>query len=209
MKFLADLVLDPITFTVIAAGVFALALVLRFKASRVLDGIYATGGVLGALFLIAILIIIVMNMGARWFLIPFPGSTDYAGYCMAASSCFALAYALNNGAHIRVNLVLQKLGRWRRMGEIWCYGIAAVMALVFARYAIKANIWSEKLNDISQGQDMTPLWIPQISMSVGAVLLAVENGAVLLALALVDHLVRLLLTRHQGVEVAALGEGEA
>lgn len=205
MKFLADLLLDPVWFTVIAAGVMALAVFVRFTVPAVLDGIYVAGGVLGALFLIVILLIIVANMVLRnlstfGISIPFPGSTDYAGYCMAASSCFALAYALNRGAHIRVGLVLGRMGRWRRYGEIWCYGVAALMAIVFARYAIKANIWSEKLNDVSQGLDMTPMWVPQISMSVGAVLLAV---------ALVDHLVRLLVTRHEGVEVAALGEGEA
>lgn len=167
---------------------------------RSLDMLYLAGGVLGALFLVAILVIILMNMGARWLLIPFPGSTDYAGYCMAASSCFALAYALNKGAHIRVSLILSRLGTWRRFGEIWCYGVAAVMACVFARYAIKANIWSSTLNDISQGQDKTPLWIPQIAMSVGAVLLAI---------ALIDHLVRILFTEHEGVEKTAIGEGEA
>ena len=42
--------------------------------------------------------------------------------------------------------------------------------------------------------------VPQIAMSVGAVLLAI---------ALVDHLVRLLLTPHDGVEAGAVGEGEA
>ena len=200
MKFLADLALGPWSFVGLAVVVVGLALFLRLKAPRILDGLYVAGGVAGAVFLIAILTIIVMNMGARWFLIPFPGSTDYAGYCMAASSCFALAYALNKGAHIRVNLVLGRLGSWRRYGEIWCYGIAALMALVFARYAVKANIWSEKLNDISQGQDKMQLWIPQLSMSIGAILLAV---------ALVDHLVQLLLTDHDGVEQTAMGEGEA
>lgn len=200
MKFLADLVLDPVTFTALAAALFALAVLVRFTVPAILDALYVAGGVLGAVFLIAILVIIVMNMGARWLLIPFPGSTDYAGYCMAASSCFALAYALNKGAHIRVSLVLVRLGRWRRFAEVWCYGAAALMAIVFARYTIKMNIFSELINDISQGQDKTPLWIPQMSMSVGAVLLAV---------ALVDHLIRLLFTDHDGIERAALGEGEA
>ena len=205
MKFFADLALGTYSFIGVAVAVIALALMLRWKAPRILDGIYVAGGVIGALFLIVILVIIVINMVLRnlseyGIFIPFPGSTDYAGYCMAASSCFALAYALNKGSHIRVNLVLGRLGSWRRYGEIWCYGVAAVMALVFARYAIKANIWSEKLNDISQGQDKMQLWIPQLSMSIGAILLAV---------ALVDHLVRLLLTQHRGVEVAQVGEGEA
>ncbi|MEL7000802.1 MAG: TRAP transporter small permease [Pseudomonadota bacterium] len=200
MKLAADLLLDPLSFLLIACCLVGLALVLRFRAPRVLDGLYLAGGIAGALFLIAILVIILMNMSARWLLIPFPGSTDYAGYCMAASSCFALAYALNNGAHIRVNLVLGRLGSWRRYGEVWCYGVAALMALVFARYAVKTNIWSEKLNEISQGQDKTEIWIPQLSMTI---------GAILLALALIDHLVRLLVTDHDGVAKTALGEGEA
>jgi hypothetical protein len=34
-------------------------------------------------------------------------------------------------------------------------------------------------------------------------------GAILLAIALVDHLVRLLMTPHDGVEKAQMGEGEA
>ncbi len=120
----------------------------------------------------------------------FPGATDYAGYCMAASSFLSLAYALNRGAHIRVSLMLASLGRWRRLGEIWCFGVAAVTATFFARYAIKANIWSAKLNDVSQGQDATPMWVPQLAMSA---------GTVLLALALWDHLIRLIASDHAGI----------
>ena len=202
---MADLALGEWTFIALAVAVVGLALLLRLKAPRVLDGIYVAGGIGGACFLIVILLIILANMLLRnlssfGISIPFPGSTDYAGYCMAASSCLALAYALNKGAHIRVSLVLGRLGTWRRYGEIWCYSVAALMALVFARYAIKTNIWSDKLHEISQGLDKTPIWIPQLSMSIGAVLLAI---------ALVDHLVRLLLTDHDGVESTAVGEGEA
>lgn len=205
MKVLADLALGEWSFIALAIAVVGLALLLRLKAPRVLDGIYVAGGVGGAIFLIIILLIILANMTLRNLSslnisIPFPGSTDYAGYCMAASSCLALAYALNKGAHIRVSLVLGRLGRWRRYGEIWCYSVAALMALVFARYAVKTNIWSDKLHEISQGLDKTPIWIPQLSMSIGAILLAI---------ALVDHLVRLLLTEHGGVEQSAVGEGEA
>ncbi|MEM7177402.1 MAG: TRAP transporter small permease [Pseudomonadota bacterium] len=165
---------------------------------KTLDALYLAGGILGAFFLIAILVLIVLQMAARWTGTVFPGSTDYAGYCMAASSFFALAYALNHGAHIRVTLFLSRMGSWRRYAEIWCYGVAAVIATLFARYAIKANIWSAKLNDISQGQDATPLWVPQIAMSVGTVLLAI---------ALWDHLIRILFTSHTGVQAGAV-EGQ-
>ena len=164
----------------------------------VLDFIYLAAGVLAALSLIAILGLIVVQMLARWTGEVFPGAPDYAGYAMASASFFALAYALNHGSHIRVSLLLSALGSKRKWGEIWCTLIAAVTATLFARYAIKATYWSEKLNDVSQGQDATPLWIPQLSMSIGTVLLAI---------ALWGHLVRILFTTHPGVRTPDITEG--
>ncbi len=151
---------------------------------RGLDGLYRLCGGLAAIFLVLILSTIVAQMAARWFGTVFPGSTDYAGYFMAAASFFAMAYALNHGAHIRVTLFLGKLGRHRRWGEIWCFGMGGALAAYFAFYAIKAAYWSYKLNDISQGQDALPIWIPQIPMAIGTTVLAI---------ALFDHLVRILL----------------
>lgn len=143
-----------------------------------LDRLYDAGGALAAVFMVALLIVITLQMVARWTGQQFPGSTDYAGYCMAAASFFALAYALNRGAHIRVALLLTRLGRWRRAGELWCFGVGSALACYFAWYAIKAVRVSYQLHDISQGQDATPLWIPQLVMAI---------GGTLFALALVDR----------------------
>ena len=155
----------------------------RHPVRRVLDAVYRFCGGLAACFLVVILVIIVLQMLARWTGRTFPGSTDYAGYCMAAASFFAMAYALNHGAHIRVNLLLSKLGRYRRWGEVWCFAIGTALGCYFAFYAVKATYWSRLLNDVSQGQDATPLWIPQLAMSAGTIVLAI---------ALADHLVRVL-----------------
>jgi TRAP-type C4-dicarboxylate transport system permease small subunit len=138
-----------------------------------LDRLYEVCGGLAALFLIVLLLVIVAQMSARWSGQQFPGSTDYAGYCMAASSFFALAHTLNRGAHIRVSLLLTRLGRWRHLGELWCFAIGTALAWYFAFYAIKAVRVSYKLHDISQGQDATPLWIPQLAMAFGTTLLAI------------------------------------
>jgi len=148
-----------------------------------LDLLYRLCGYIAALFLIAILGIIVAQMMARWTGHVFPGSTSYAGYCMAAASFFALAYTLNHGAHIRVTLLLTKLGRWRRFAELWCFGVGAALACYFAWFAVKGIRISIMINDVSQGQDATPLWIPQLSMGIGTIVLAV---------CLVDHWVRLV-----------------
>ncbi|MBB4302523.1 TRAP-type C4-dicarboxylate transport system permease small subunit [Rhodobium orientis] len=157
---------------------------------RVLDLLYLGGGVIAALFMIAILVIIVLQMLARWTGHVFPGATDYAGYCMAGASFFAFAYALNHGAHIRVSILLNALGKHRRWLEIWCFAIGAATASYFAWFAVRGTYWSHKLNDISQGLDATPVWIPQLSMAAGTVLLAV---------AFWDHLIRLILTGQHGI----------
>ncbi|WGW05730.1 TRAP transporter small permease [Tropicibacter oceani] len=152
---------------------------------RMLDALYLTGGVIAAIFTVLILLIIVAQMVARWTGQVFPGATDYAGYCMAGASFFAFAYALNHGTHIRVSLALNAMGKYRRWGETFCFAIGAVTTTFLARYAIKVTQESHKFRDVSQGQDATPLWIPQVLMAVGAVLLAI---------AFWDNLIRLLAT---------------
>ena len=157
---------------------------------RGLDALYLAAGVGAAFCLIAILVLIVAQMLARWTGHVFPGATDYAGYCMAAASFFAFAYALNHGAHIRVSLLLTGLGRHRWWGELWCFGIGTAISTWFAWYAIRGNQISWRFNELSQGLDATPMWIPQLSMSIGTVMLAV---------AFWDHLVRLIFTGSHGI----------
>jgi TRAP-type C4-dicarboxylate transport system permease small subunit len=157
---------------------------------RTLDFAYTLGGVIASLFLIAILVLIVVQMLARWTGQVFPGATDYAGYCMAGASFFAFAYALNHGAHIRVSLFLSVLGRRRWWGEVWCFAIGTAIASWFAWYAVRGTHVSWRWNELSQGLDATPMWIPQLSMAAGAVLLAV---------AFWDHLLRLIFTGRHGI----------
>jgi TRAP-type C4-dicarboxylate transport system permease small subunit len=158
---------------------------------RGLDALYLTGGYVSALFLLAILSLIVLQMAARWTGMVVPGAADYAGYCMAGASFMGFAYALNEGAHIRVALMLQFMGRYRRWGEVWCFGVGTVATVWLFWYAQKGARTSFRFGDISQGQDATPLWIPQSVMVVGAALLAI---------CFIDNLVRVLFTGTSGVK---------
>ena len=150
---------------------------------RALDLLYFGGGILAAAFLIVILLVICAQMISRWAGITFPGSANYAGYCMAASTFLALAYAFNAGAHVRVSLFLRKMGRFQRLGEIWCYLVAAAIMTFFAWSAIERNIQTWQFNFKSQGLDATPLWIPELGMTL---------GAILFAMTLWQHLVRIV-----------------
>ena len=167
---------------------------------RGLDLLYLAGGAIAAGFLVLLLVLILLQMAARWSGFGFPGSTEYAGYAMAAASFFALAYTLNRGGHIRVSLVLSRLGRFRYVGEVWCFAVGTALTCYLAWYAIRGVAWSRQLGDVSQGQDATPLWIPQLAMAAGSILLAI---------AFVDNLVRLLAFGAHGIEADPLEESHA
>ena len=79
----------------------------------------------------------------------------------------------------------------RRVLEVWCFGVGAAVMWYFAYYCQKFVFWSWKFNDISQSQDKTALWIPQSLMLAGAVILAI---------ALTDHFLRVLITGDHGIE---------
>jgi len=163
---------------------------------RILDRVYVGCGVIAALFLIAILSLIVLQMLARWTGEVFPGAPDYAGYSMAAASFFAFAHALGRGAHIRVSMVLNLVGpRTRRAMETWCFSIAAALGWYFSYFAVKATYWSWKFNDVSQGQDATPLWIPQTAMVLGSTVFAI---------ALTDNLIHVIFSGRHRIETEAV-----
>ena len=166
---------------------------------RTLDALYLVAGVLAALCLIAILTLIVVQMLARWTGEVFPGAPDYAGYAMAAASFLAFANALNKGAHIRVSIVLNAVpARIQRILEIWCFAIGAAVMWYFVYYCQRFVFWSWKFNDISQGQDKTPLWMPQTAMLIGAVIFAI---------ALTDHLAQIIFKGSHSITRETAGEG--
>jgi TRAP-type C4-dicarboxylate transport system permease small subunit len=141
---------------------------------RLLDLLYQAAAVLAALCLIAILVLIVMQMVARWTGAIFPGAANYAGYAMAAASFLAFASTLNRGAHIRVSILLNVVSsRTRRVLELWCFGLGSLIAWYFVYHAGRFTYWSWKFNEVSQAQDASPLWIPQSVMVIGGALLAI------------------------------------
>lgn len=165
---------------------------------RALDALYTTAGVLAALCLITILVLIVLQMLARWTGAIFPGAAAYAGYAMAAASFLAFANALMRGSHIRVSILLNNVPPGlHRVLEIWCFALGAAIMWYFCWYAYRFTYWSWKFNEVSQSQDATPLWMPQSVMVVGAVILAI---------ALTDNLIHVILTGKSRIRRELVGE---
>tara|TARA_R110002096_G_scaffold64920_3_gene158020 strand:- start:8954 stop:9463 length:510 start_codon:yes stop_codon:yes gene_type:complete len=140
---------------------------------KLLDRLYIVSGGIAAFFLFCILLMIVIQMVARWSGVVVAGLTDIAGYCMAATSFFGLGYAMHKNSHIRVELVLSGMTTDRRAAEIICTAVSSLLAAAFAWYAIKANYVSFELAEKSQGQDEIFIWIPQLAMSIGTIVLLI------------------------------------
>lgn len=139
---------------------------------RVLDRTYDICAWIAGAFMVLILVNILVQVAGSYFGLYIRGTDAYAGYSMAAASFFALAHTLKRGEHIRVTLFLQRMTpSWRRRFEIGCLAVAAVLAANFAWYSWTMTWWSFEFNAISDAQDKTPLWIPQLSMAIGVTVL--------------------------------------
>lgn len=141
---------------------------------RVLEFLYDATAWLAALAMIGVLFWVLAAIVSRQLGVNLPGTDAYAGYCMAASGFLALAHTLKRNEHIRVTLLLGRLhGKARRGLEIWALTAGTLLGILFAVYSVRLAWISHAINDVSTGNDATPLWIPQIAMALGAVVLAI------------------------------------
>jgi TRAP-type C4-dicarboxylate transport system permease small subunit len=141
---------------------------------KALDALYDGAAWLAALFMIGLLAMVMLSIVSRLLHFHVPGTDAYAGYLMAASGFLALAHTLKKNEHIRVTLLLSALkGRARRALELWALGAATALAALAAYYSGRLAWQSRAFNDISTGNDATPLWIPQLSMALGSAILVI------------------------------------
>lgn len=139
-----------------------------------LNLLYRGTGALAAAFMVGVLAMVIAGIVTRELGIYLRGTDDYAGYCMAAAGFLALAYTFKHGEHIRVTLIIERLSGSPRRALEWltlAFGTTVTSALAF--YSVRLVVNSFEFNDISQGVDATPLWIPQLGMAVGTIVLAI------------------------------------
>jgi TRAP-type C4-dicarboxylate transport system permease small subunit len=141
---------------------------------RTLDALYDGAGVLAAVFLIGTLAMVLTGIAGRFFSFHVSGTDAYAGYCMAGAGFLALAHTLKRGEHIRVSLILEHVGitahRWLERASL---AVATLLAGLYAFYSVRLSYQSWQFHDISTANDASPLWIPQLTMAAGTVVLLV------------------------------------
>ncbi len=139
---------------------------------KLLDGLYDGAAWLAALFMIGVLAMVLLSIVSRLLHFHVPGTDAYAGYAMAGAGFLALAHTLKRNEHIRVTLVIGRLkGNARRAMELWSLTVAMLLSGLFAFYSARLSWQSHEFHDISTGNDATPLWIPQLLMAAGTLVL--------------------------------------
>lgn len=141
---------------------------------RLLDALYDGAAALAALCMVGLLAMVLLAILGRELNFHLPGTDAYAGYLMAGAGFLALAHTLKRGEHIRVTLLVQALaGPARKAIELWALGAATLLAALFAWFSVRLAWQSYKFNDVSTSNDATPLWIPQLLMAAGTLVLLV------------------------------------
>ncbi|MGO4761881.1 TRAP transporter small permease subunit [Cupriavidus sp. 2KB_3] len=134
--------------------------------------------VLGALCILAVCIVMIAMSISRETTITLKGGDDIVAWLCAASAFLVLGQTFQHGGIVRVEMLLEAAGPRRRwMLELLSLSICLLFA-GYASWALGTFAWqSWDIGDVSQGQIVIPLWIPQSFAVIGAVgfLLAVAD----------------------------------
>jgi TRAP-type C4-dicarboxylate transport system permease small subunit len=151
---------------------------------RALDALYALAGKLAALCVLAIFVLMIaasVGRVAEWSV---GWVNDIVAWLCAAAAFLAMADAFKHGDFVRVTLLLERLpAAARRTLEIVSLSIAAIAIGYLAWWAARFTWESWKFNDIATNMVAAPMWMPQMSFVLGALLFLV---------AVVDELILVL-----------------
>lgn len=146
-------------------------------------------GQLSAVLLVAMVLHILFEIVLRSF---FDSSTfvldEFIGYGVAAMTFLSLGYALNEGALIRVNILLGRTRGRPRLGlELFSVVVTLGLTVFITAYYWRSVARNWKREAVSESIAEIPLWIPEGLVLVGMILFAIQLAAYLLRLTVGDR----------------------
>jgi TRAP-type C4-dicarboxylate transport system permease small subunit len=138
---------------------------------RFLDRLYVASGVLAAACLASIAVVMLAQAGMREVGLLLRGADDIVGWLCAASAFLALGYTFRHGELVRVGLFIDRLpSAGRRRAEFAALGLAVLVAgyILWASANFVFESW--KFEEVAQGLIQLPIWMPQMSFVVGALI---------------------------------------
>lgn len=154
------------------------------RLSLVADLASWVGGAASTLLIVVVLVITAINVVARYvFSQPIQGVDEATGFLVVALVMFGAAEAYRKGDHIRIDILADHVGpRARWMLDALAHAGTLVFMLVLTATAWHTVQFSRAFEAYSSGYLEIPLWIPQATLLVGGVLLALVATMRLIAL---------------------------
>ena len=143
------------------------------RFGRLVDQLSYASGYLGALVLIAIILLTMAEVLSRYVLRnPLILSDEFGGYALVAISFLGLAYCAQGGGHIRITFLVQPLGRAAGLIRIatLALGLGFVSVAAWVSWEFLADSFARNMR--SNSLLMVPLKWPQLAMPVGFSLFA-------------------------------------
>lgn len=137
----------------------------------ILDKLYLLSGGVAALSMTAMMLLVLAQIVVRQFHSHIPSSDDMIGFLVVWTSFLGLAYTMHHQQHIRLELIIGRLGRYsRRWLDAFVGGFAVLMLGVLSFYVLSLIYESWSYDDQTGGEIPMPLWLMQLPMGVGCVL---------------------------------------
>lgn len=125
----------------------------------------------GAMGLLITCDVVLRNMGLHWI----AASTEISEYMLMVATFVAAPWLLYQGAHIRIDLVVQQLPARLAQGlELACNVLAAVVCAVLAWQALRVTRDAAEQGSMVFKELMFPQWWLNLPLLFGASLMAVE-----------------------------------
>jgi TRAP-type C4-dicarboxylate transport system permease small subunit len=161
---------------------------------RFLDRLYAASGAAAAVCLASIALVMLVQAGMRELGMLFRGADDIVAWLCAASAFLALGHTFRRGELVRIGLVIDRLPpRVRRPVALWALAVTLLFVGYMAYAVVRFVFESWQFNEVAQGLIQIPIWIPQMSFVLGALILFI---------AVVDEFVALARGRKPAYEAA-------
>jgi TRAP-type C4-dicarboxylate transport system permease small subunit len=141
---------------------------------KALDFLYNAAGYLAAFFVFGIFVVMIAQTLMREAGWRTSGADDLTKWFSAAAAFLALAHTFRHGDFVRVTLLIEHVGPGaRRVMETVALAIATAFCGYLAFWATRSTYESWVYHEMSDGVIAVPMWIPQVSFALGAILLAV------------------------------------
>lgn len=134
------------------------------------------GGFIGTACMLAVTLMIVFEVVMRYV---FSSPTTWVGemsiYMSMTIGFLGLAYALKDDGHFSITLLVDRLSPRNRLRlKVFTDFVAMIYSCIFIYKGIAMASFSYDIEDVSTGLMEVPLWIPNLLVPLGGLLLAIQ-----------------------------------